>query len=436
MLKSTNSQKLTAGETYKKENIQAYQEIFSSLLEEHFPLTEKEYTELKNIQRILQLSDLEVQRAIASSLKCLSHEVKDSLPSEIIPIERLKKNSLLFNWWVLPVGGIVLILSILFLGLSPSLQKMFYLKPQLSSFLPAPSKPTSIPLFELDLDKSKSLSSLVAVNSLVISPDGKKLVIAGEEGKILIKNLMNEKQINLTNNSQNHINCMAISADGKHLVIGDVEGILKLWNLETNQYFQHGNHSPNAISAITISNDGAQIISGDIEGTIRVTSRESGVINTLKGHSAGINGLALTPDQKIISVSNDWTIRIWDLATGELLWVERSNRPITTVAIANNNQFITGSADGTIAFWDWKTYEELGTYKSHSEKISSSATTNSILITGSNDRTMRIWNLVSKNNQQLPQMHQQYVNSVGISSDGQTLVSASKEQIYVWHSKN
>ena len=43
-------------------------------------------------------------------------------------------------------------------------------------------------------------------------------------------------------------------------------------------------------------------------------------LRTLDGHSAAVNGVAVTPDgRRAVSASEDNTLKVWDLETGEVL---------------------------------------------------------------------------------------------------------------------
>jgi WD40 repeat protein len=64
-----------------------------------------------------------------------------------------------------------------------------------------------------------------------------------------------------------------------------------------------------------LSADGKRLFSGSWDKTIKVWDLEAGKETlTLRGHTAGINSLALSGDGKrLFSGSGDTTIKVWDL---------------------------------------------------------------------------------------------------------------------------
>ena len=89
---------------------------------------------------------------------------------------------------------------------------------------------------------------------------------------------------------------------------------------------------------------------------MRVWDLASGRLeHTLKGHTGGVNAVAVTPDgQRIVSGSDDHTVRVWDLASGRLERTLKGHTgAVNTVAVTPDGQHIvSGSDDGTVRVWD------------------------------------------------------------------------------------
>ena len=94
--------------------------------------------------------------------------------------------------------------------------------------------------------------------------------------------------------------------------------------------------------------------SGD--GTLKRWDTRSGVeLATLRGHTLGVNGCAISPDGSwIASASGDGTVKMWDVATGAERGTFRGHSaPVQSYAIAPDGSWIvSAAADGSVMMWD------------------------------------------------------------------------------------
>lgn len=162
-------------------------------------------------------------------------------------------------------------------------------------------------------------------------------------------------------------------------------------------------------------------------------------LRTLKGHSASVRSVVISPDGKtIVSGSQDESFKLWDLQTGQQLsTIRRHSSYIHAVTIsADGQKLIIGNKDKTtIEVWDLQTGQEIRTLTGHSDWVNSVAISadGHTLISGSRDNTIKVWNL--RTGQELCTLtgHLGSVNSVAIFADGHTLLSGSDDTtIKVW----
>src|SRR5580658_2479215 len=78
------------------------------------------------------------------------------------------------------------------------------------------------------------------------------------------------------------------------------------------------------------------------------------LIQTLRGHTAGIGRIAWSPmGQVLVSPSEDGTIRIWNTETGKCLRELRlEGRPVTAVLDARGEILAVGCLNGAVSSWD------------------------------------------------------------------------------------
>ena len=80
-----------------------------------------------------------------------------------------------------------------------------------------------------------------------------------------------------------------------------------------------------------------------------------GEVQTLTGHTAGVNSVAFSSDgQRIVSGSRDKTLKIWDANTGkELQTLKGHTSYVYSVAFSPDGQrIVSGSFDKTLKIWD------------------------------------------------------------------------------------
>ena len=104
--------------------------------------------------------------------------------------------------------------------------------------------------------------------------------------------------------------------------------------------------------------------------------RFEGSLFTLRGHSAAVESVTVSPDGSwIVTGSADHTARVWDARTGQpLLELTGHTGVIYSVAVsANGSRIVTGSADGTARVWDAKSARTLLELKGHTALVISVA---------------------------------------------------------------
>ena len=93
------------------------------------------------------------------------------------------------------------------------------------------------------------------------------------------------------------------------------------------------------------------------------------LLRTLEGHSASVDGVAVTPDgRRAVSASWDNTLKVWDLESGrELRTLEGHSGHVNGVAVTpDGRRAVSASEDNTLKVWDLDTGRELRTLEGHS----------------------------------------------------------------------
>ena len=241
------------------------------------------------------------------------------------------------------------------------------------------------------------------------------------------------------------VQSIAISPDGKTIASASDDGTVKLWELEGS--------NPNPIreikdqggwvkAVVFLSN--RQIVTAGQDKNIKIIDIESGkVVKTLSGHTNLINSVAIAPNSDLLaSGSNDNTVNLWKISTGKL---ERSlvghKDKIWGVAISpDGKQIVSASRDKTLMIWDAKTGANLKTLKGHGEGVTCVLVTpdGKQVISGGNDNIIRVWDMTSGKSVFTFTKHEGAIGALAITPDGNYLFSGSNESpnsIRLWNLK-
>ncbi|MBP0017552.1 MAG: WD40 repeat domain-containing protein [Cyanobacteria bacterium SBLK] len=411
----------------REENFKKYKDFYETLIQKKSEVGNTDREKLTSIQKMLNLSDRDIQSIEENTLNNKNAIVKFKL------LFGRQKNINIF------------LVSLIFLvGLGTGGVIGFSLPYRISvrdnPSITEANTPFKIPNFKENFDLSNHLTQKdIAVNSIAFTPDGTKIVIGGQNGKLIICDLETGDVLAESPNTSNaNILSIAVSPNSNEIISGNAAGAIRIWNWRTNQDRLIGEHSYQ-VNSIAISKNGEYIVSGDIDGLIEIwnlNDRTDDKTIVRERHPVRVNSIVLHPYLlEIVSGSSDGTLRRWDLNSGELIEIFDAGKPVFAVAVEPTGQTLfAGLEDGTIRLFKFNNQANI-TLKGSNSKISSLAISQNgrILVSGDNDRRVRIWDLRDQKGIQSLEEHPTYITSVAISPDNQTIITASRDKtIKVW----
>ena len=176
--------------------------------------------------------------------------------------------------------------------------------------------------------------------------------------------------VKVTISSPETINAAVFSPNEEYLAIGAGAtgrplpgGAASIWEASTGRLVRR--LAPewewgDCVRSLTFSPDGKTVALGQCyTGTVRLCDVSSGkLLADLKGHSAEILALAISPDgSQLASGSQDGTIRLWDLSSRSALIVLRSPAsPVKNLTFgAGGTRLFSRYLDGSVRMWSTDT---------------------------------------------------------------------------------
>ena len=253
------------------------------------------------------------------------------------------------------------------------------------------------------------------------------------------------------------VQSVAISPDGKRIVGGGSQGEVTLWDAtsgrEIRQFKGHGN-SPqwhaNQIASVAFSPDGKRIVSGSrFFQTIKVWDATNGG-ERLSLDAGPVFSVAFSPNGERI-VSAGWDINVWDAASGRCLLTIKVPGPagcaLTCAAFSPDGiRILAGSATQAATIWDAKTGQQIFTLEGQDEQtgplmhVAFLAPSHAAfspdgrqIVGGLVDHTIKVWDAKSGRVIRILQGHTDMVWEAAFSPDSKRIVSGSEDTtIKLW----
>ena len=222
-----------------------------------------------------------------------------------------------------------------------------------SNFLASGSRSGEVRIWDLNSSQLAFTlpSKLRGVNNIAFSSNGKLLAVVGMEPKAEVWDLEKKTARTITGHTQ-EITSVAFAKE--LLVTAGRDKTIRFWNADSGALVK-SLETASEINGIAASPDGKLLATANADNTIRCLNVEGGDIKQpFLGHAGEVLAVRFGPDgNSIVSASADHTAIVWDLESGKSIHQLRGSiDTVTTAAYSKNGEWIfTGSDDGTIQVW-------------------------------------------------------------------------------------
>ena len=217
----------------------------------------------------------------------------------------------------------------------------------------------------------------------VISPDGRRLLIGGEDNRAQLLDTSSGEVVLTLEDHQGVVRDAAFSFDGKLIVTGADDQTLKIWSVADGSLIRtmtlpNFSRTANAttdevlsalpaeITSVAISSDGTQMLSGSRDHSVKVWETKTGrLLLSLRGHTGPVTSVGFNAKgDMIVSGSEDQTVRIWNAKSGEVIQsTQLSIHAVKRVGFhGNGDTIISLNALGQLFQQDANTGEVLSTF--------------------------------------------------------------------------
>ncbi len=309
----------------------------------------------------------------------------------------------------------------------------------------------------------------------LFSPDGSRIVTAGEDGAIRIWDAVDGRDILTLEGHEGPVYEVIYSPDGTHIASAGEDGTARLWNATSGVGERVFGDQEAAIVGLAFSPDGRQLATGSVDGSLILWDTVTGDQSLrVQAHDDVIISASFAPDGRQLATSSyDGKLVFWDVTTGQalatwegdfdnLIFSENGERLLANfpegakmLEVATGTELVTTGGHTNLVFsaatnQDWTriatagldrkvivsdagTGERLFTLSGHTGEILDVhfSPDGRNLVTAAADGTARLWN-VDQPAEALTIATVEGYGRVAFSPDGTTLAAGDMEAIKVW----
>ena len=237
------------------------------------------------------------------------------------------------------------------------------------------------------------------------SPDGKRLAVAGWEGKAIVWDGAGFSRRTVFDEFDTATS-VEWSPDGERLAIGGASsgGLISILDITSGEKVHNLVCEIGLIFSLAWHPEGGLLVAGEsYRGRMQIWGTERGeLLHTFQAHDHAVPGLSWSPDgRRLASTSVDQSIKIWEPDTWTAaVTIETAHAGAVISALWGDDgrQLISGGKDGIVRVWQADNGEEINTLRGHRTNVEALAmwSDRGLVVSGGHDGTLKFWNPVEE----------------------------------------
>jgi WD40 repeat protein len=230
---------------------------------------------------------------------------------------------------------------------------------------------------------------------------------------------------------------VAFSPDGSKLATGAGDGDVRLWNVRTGKMLFEKQGHKKQVSGLAFAPDGLSFASAG--GNVRVWNASTGAemlnLQPPGNDSLDLQGVAFSPNGKLLAAGRGKAIHIWDAATGtsRLVIPKVNSLFYFRIAFFDDKILLSNDKGGRVRFWDITTGKQVREFNAGEGLVLSP---NGKLLASTHRDKIAVLDI--KTGETIYEILDYYnrfgptPNHLAISPDGKTLAAQTDHAVRVW----
>ncbi|KAJ3227760.1 hypothetical protein HK099_000433 [Clydaea vesicula] len=208
--------------------------------------------------------------------------------------------------------------------------------------------------------------------------------------------IYNAKTGELTKSMKGHelsVWSLAIHSQSSQFFSAGSDGTINVWDLFNSSDVSFKSIKQHKGKVYSLSIIGDRLYSASSDRTIKIWDIESlECIDTLHGHTEGINSIIPIDNHRIASAACDGTI--WDLETTKVLkTIDDLESEVLDLTLSSNNLLIASTYDAHISCYSLTDFSRKSSMEGHNWEVWQVESSDGVLFSGSFDHTIKRWDL-------------------------------------------